>query len=84
MPLSVRIPQTVEQELAEYCVKHRVSKSDAVKQALDEFLATKAGDRSPYELARDLIAPDTDERPTEDVARNTKRLLRERFRGKGK
>lgn len=84
MPLSVRIPQTVEQQLAEYCVKHRVSKSDAVKQALDEFLATKAGDRSPYDLVRDLIAPDTDERPVEDVARNTKRLLRERFRGRGK
>jgi len=84
MPLSVRIPQAVEQELAEYCVKHRVSKSDAVKQALNEFLALKAGDRSPYELARDLIAPETYERPTGDVARNTKRLLRERFRGKGK
>lgn len=84
MPLSVRIPQAVEQELAEYCVRHRVSKSDAVKQALDEFLAAKAGDRSPYELARDLIAPDTDEHPTEDLARNTRRLLRERFRGKGK
>lgn len=84
MPLSVRIPHSVEQELAEYCIKHRVSKSEAVKQALDEFLAAKAGDRSPYELAREFITPDTDERPTEDVARNTKRFLRERFRGKGK
>jgi len=36
-----------------------------VKQALDEFLAAKAGDRSPYELARECIAPDTDERPAE-------------------
>ena len=55
-----------------------------MKQALDEFLAAKAGDRSPYELAREFIAPDTDERPPEDVARNTRRLLRERFRGNGK
>jgi Arc/MetJ-type ribon-helix-helix transcriptional regulator len=84
MPLSVRIPHRVEQELDEYCVKHRVSRSEAVKQALDEFLAAKAGDRSPYELVREFIAPDTDEQPTEDVARNTRRLLRERFRGKGK
>lgn len=84
MALSVRIPHSVEQELAEYCVKHRVSKSGAVKQALDAFLAAKAGDRSPYELAREFIAPDTDERPPEDVARNTRRLLRERFRGNGK
>jgi len=65
MALSVRIPRSVEQELADYCVKHRVPKSDAVKQALDEFLAAKAGDRSPYELARECIAPDTDGRPTE-------------------
>jgi len=84
MTLSVRIPQRVEQELADYCAKNGVSKSEAVKHALDEFLSSRGAERSPYELAKDLIAPEGDKSPPEDVARHTKRLLRERFRGKGK
>ena len=84
MTLSVRIPLRVEQELAEYCARKGVSKSEAVKDALDQFLSGKSADKSPYELGRDLIGPHTDETLSEDVARNTKRLLRERIRGKGK
>ena len=81
MTLSVRIPARVEQELAEYCAKNKLSKSEVVKRALDQFLVAKAGTPSPYELGKDLIGPHTDESPSEDVARHTKRLLRERFRG---
>jgi hypothetical protein len=84
MTLSVRIPLRVEQELAEYCARNRVSKSEAVKDALDQFLSGKRRDKTPYELMKDLIGPHTDERPSEDIARHTKRLLRERVRGKSK
>ena len=84
MTLSVRIPPRVEQELAEYCARNGVSKSEAVKDALDQFLSGKRGDKSPYDLVKDLIGPHTDEALSEDVARNTKRLLRERFRGKSR
>jgi hypothetical protein len=84
MTLSVRIPARVEQELADYCARNGVSKSEAVKNALDQFLSATGAEKSPYELAGDLIGPHTDEAPTEDVARNTKRLLRERFAGKGR
>ena len=84
MTLSVRIPPRVEQELADYCARNGVSKSEAVKDALDQFLGRKRGEHSPYELAKDLIGPHTDETATEDVALHTKRLLRERFRGKRK
>src|SRR5258708_28054008 len=38
MTLTVRLPLRVEQELAEYCVKRRISKSEAVKRALEELL----------------------------------------------
>ena len=81
MTLSVRIPPRVEQELAEYCAKHRVSKSEAVNRALDEFLSAQGSERSPYELVKDLIGPADAGAATEDVARRSKRLLRERFRG---
>ena len=32
-------------------------------------------DRSPYGLAREFIEPATDERPVEDIARNTKKVF---------
>ena len=82
MTLTVRLPDRVEQELAEYCVKHRVTKSEAVKRALMDLLAVNAGKPSAYDLGKDLFGAHTDAGPVVDVARHTKRLLREHFRGK--
>ena len=72
MTLSVRIPEKVEQELAEYCAKHRMTKSEAVKQALEHMLS-----KSTDKPAMDAYAKKfrgSDKRPG-DVARHTKRLL---------
>jgi len=82
MPLTVRLPHRIEQELAEYCAKHRLTKSVAVKQALANLLAASAGKPGAYDLGKDLFGPQTDAAPTEDIARHSARLLRERFRGK--
>jgi Arc/MetJ-type ribon-helix-helix transcriptional regulator len=82
MTLTVRLPDRVEQELADYCVKHRISKSEAVKQALVDLLATNAGKPTAYDLGKDLFGPQTDAAPTEDLARHSQRRLREHFRGK--
>lgn len=79
MPISVRLPPRVEQKLADYCVSHKVTKSEAVKRALEQLL-----DRKPVPLSDDPYAKKfmgSDPRPG-DIARHTKRLLRERFRGK--
>ena len=84
MTLTVRLPDRVEQELAEYCVKHRLTKSGAVKRALEQLLAASAGKPTPYDLGKDLFGTHTDAAPFDDVARNSKRRLRERFRGKRK
>ena len=84
MTLTVRLPERVEQDLAEYCSKHRLSKSEVVKLALDQLLAASADKPSPYDLGKDLFGPHTDARPSEDIARNSRRLLREHFHGKGK
>jgi predicted transcriptional regulator len=46
----------------------------------DVFLSGKSSGTSPYELMKDLIGPHTDEPASEDIARHTKRLLRERVR----
>ena len=79
MTLAVRIHDQVEQELAEYCAKHRVTKSEAVKRALIQLFEQTKGKPSAYELARKFMG--SDKRPG-DVARHSKRLLREHFRKK--
>ena len=50
MTLTVRLPTRVEQELAEYCATHGVSKSDAVNQALEGML--RPGDATYDEVRR--------------------------------
>lgn len=80
MPISVRLPPRVEQRLAEYCLSHKVTKSEAVKRALDQMIAEKARKPSPYELGREFF--ERKGTPKRDIGLQTKRLLRERFRGK--
>lgn len=77
MAISVRLTPRVEQKLADYCVSHKMSKSEAVKRALDQLL-----DPAPIPLSKDpffarFIGSDP---RTGDVASHTKRLLRERVR----
>lgn len=82
MPLTVRLPPRVEQELKAYCVTRRITKSDAVKEALERLLAESSGQATPYELGKDGFGADETRRGS--IARNTKRLIRERFRGKAR
>jgi len=76
MTLTVRLPDRVEQELAEYCVKRRITKSEAVKQALEELLRSAAGGaRGPR---HPFIGGDKGD--SSDVSGNVKAALRARFR----
>jgi len=75
MAISVRLTPRVEQKLAEYCVSRGMTKSQAVKQALEQLL-----DPAPAALSSDPFFSKfigSDPRPG-DIARNTKRLLRSR------
>jgi hypothetical protein len=65
-------------------VSHKVSRSEAVKQALDRLLETAAAKPSPWELGADIFVRHERVKPTEDIARHSKRLLRERLAGKAK
>ena len=82
MPISVRLPARVEQKLADYCVSHKVTKSEAVTRALEQLLDAAAGRPSPFDLGREFFERNLQTRSTRDVARNSKRLLSEHFRGK--
>lgn len=82
MPISVRIPPRVEQELADYCAAHKVTRSEAVKRALEQLLKHSAGQRSPYDLGRDFF--EGKGTPRRAIGTQSQRLLREHFRGKAR
>ncbi|MDP1651729.1 MAG: hypothetical protein Q8L56_03305 [Rhodocyclaceae bacterium] len=56
MTTTVRLPQRVEQALAEYCVAHRKTKSEVIVESLDRLLVAPAESRrkTPYELAMEV------------------------------
>lgn len=79
MPISVRLPPRVEQKLANYCVSHKVTKSDAVKRALERLFEQTRASTSVYRASAKFRGSD---KTRGDVARHSKRLLREYFRNK--
>jgi len=48
MTPTVRLPQRVEQDLVECCAKRRLTKSEAVKLALEELAADTRGRRTHF------------------------------------
>lgn len=80
MTITVRLPSILEEELAHYCVARGINRSEAVKQAITHLVTAERDTPTAYDLGRDLFGPETDRAPSEDVASQTKRLLRERFR----
>jgi hypothetical protein len=79
MPLTIRLPRRVEEELAAYCARQGVTRSRAVRDALEAMLRQQADRPSPFEIGRPGFG--SDDSAGASVARDTKRLLRERFRG---
>ena len=82
MPVSVRLSARVEQKLADYCVAHKVTKSEAIKRALEQMFEATEGPPSPFDLGREFFERNLRTKPTRDVARHSKRLLLEHFRAR--
>ena len=76
MTLTVRLPDRVEQELADYCVKRRITKSTAVKAAIEKML--RASDPGQHDLKHPFIGGDSGDGA--DVSGSVKAALRARFR----
>lgn len=79
MPISVRLPPRVEQQLAEYCAHSKLSKSEAVKRALERLFEQEPTPVAASRAARRFIGSD---KSPGNVSDHTKKLLREHFRGK--
>ena len=73
MAMSVRLPPRVEQELARYCASNGVTKSEAVKRALERLFAQAAG--APDARRASARFTGSDKTPG-SVALRSKRLLR--------
>jgi hypothetical protein len=80
MTVTVRLPTVLEETLATYCIERGITRSEAIKQAISRLVTAERDAPAAYDLGRDLFGPETDLVPTDDVAANTKRLLRKRFR----
>ena len=80
MSLSIRLSCETEQQLEQFCLMRKITKSGAVRLALDGLL--RAVQATPHDLGADLFGTSAgSKRMAVDVARHTKRLLRKRFRG---
>lgn len=53
MTTTVRIPDRLEQMLAQYCVETRRSKSEVIIELLEQRFSTETTEKSPYEIACD-------------------------------
>jgi hypothetical protein len=80
MTLTVRLPEKVEQALTKYCATRNLTKSEAVKLALEEMLRAPEADRS--KSRHPFIGGDTGD--GSDVSGNIKAALRARFRQRGR
>ena len=72
MSLSIRLPKTLEEQLAAYCAAQGISRSEAVKCALDSLLSNAPP--TAYELGAAGFGADNTHGG--DIARDSKRLLR--------
>jgi len=77
MNFSIDLPKTLEEQLVSYCHAHGITENEAVQCALQRFLNDPLAP-TPYELGTEGFGADLTH--SGDIARNSQRLLRERFR----
>ena len=78
MTISVRLPPRIERQLAAYCAHTKLTKSEAVKRALERLFEQEAAPPALSSVAKRFIGSDKREG---DVSQASKRLLRDHFRG---
>ncbi|BBL76430.1 hypothetical protein [Methylomagnum ishizawai] len=77
MTTSIDLPDSIGTRLSAYCQAEGISESEAVKRALDMLFGTPP-QSTAYELGQQGFG--SDQTHAGDIARNSKRLLREKFR----
>ncbi len=79
MPLSIQLPDNLEQRLTLYCQQHQLSKTETIRLALERLLTASNSPLSPYELGKEGFG--ADQTHEGDIAQHSKALLKARFTG---
>ena len=74
--LAVRLPQNLEKELTNYAKNNNISKSKAVKEALELYLKEKKN-KTPYELGKDIFGKYSSGR--DDLSTTYKQKIKEKI-----
>ncbi len=77
MNLSIDLPPALEKQLASYCQDQGITEDEAIQRALHQLLS-HSPPPTPYELGTEGFG--ADHTHSGDIAQNSQRLLRERFR----
>jgi hypothetical protein len=77
MTLFLHLPRNLQDRLANHCRAHGITEHQAVEQAIRQFLGEPA-EPTPYQLGAEGFGADRTN--SGDIARNSKMILRERFR----
>ena len=77
MTLSIQLPTILQERLTAYCRTHGVSEVQAIEQAITHLLDEVAAP-TPYDLG--VLGFGADQTKSGNIAQNSKRMLRERFR----
>jgi len=80
MTHSVELPAALKAQLSDYCKVHQLTEEEAIARAIEQ-LVYAAKPPTPYELGAAGFG--ADQTHSGDIAKNSKRLLRERFGGNG-
>ena len=82
MAISLRIPKRLEQALERAARQAGVSKSEFLRQCLEQRLASDESCPSAYELGKDLFGGEPSGRT--DLARNAEKIFREMIHAKSR
>jgi len=77
--LAVRLPQSLEKELINYSKNNNISKSKAVKEALELYLKQKQN-KTPYELGENIFGKYSSRR--DDLSTTYKQKIKEKIGAK--
>jgi len=77
--LAVRLPESLEKELINYSKNNNISKSKAVKEALELYLKEKKN-KTPYELGENIFGRYSSGR--DDLSTTYKQKIKEKIRAK--
>jgi hypothetical protein len=77
MSLSIHLPKVLEERLATFCQAQGITEEQAIQRALQQLLG-EAASLTPYDLGVEGFG--ADQTHSGDIAKNSRKMLRERFR----